>query len=135
MIESEDGSDDARQFANDFLTQPNKYLGQSGDWTGENEFQRAAIRQAFLRDYAEKLRQMAPKAPLEFVYAPGLTLGRYDAKLDGFLLNGAPPNLRSLPYGWLQPSPVFNGRSCLLIAIRSKVWARALVFARLVSRL
>jgi hypothetical protein len=61
LIVSDDGADNARQFANDFLTEPNNYLGQSGDWTGENEFQRAASRQAFLRDYAEKLRQMAPK--------------------------------------------------------------------------
>ena len=83
-------ADNARQFANDFLTQPNKYLGQSGDWTGENEFQQDASRQAFLRDYAEKLRQMAPKPPFEFVYAAELAIGRYDKKLGGFPLQGSP---------------------------------------------
>ncbi|MGH9677882.1 MAG: hypothetical protein ACRD36_12330, partial [Candidatus Acidiferrum sp.] len=74
----------------------------------------AGSRQAFLRDYAEKLRQMAPKTPFEFVYATELTLGLYDAKLGGFPLKGAPPNLRSMPDGWLQPSPDFEWPELLL---------------------
>ena len=117
LLQSDDGAVDhaaaasdavsARQFANDFLTRPNKYLGQSGDWSGENEFQQDASRQAFLRDYAERLRQMAPKPPFEFVYAAELTLGHYDKKLGGFPLQGS-PDLRSLRFGWLQPSPDFQ---------------------------
>ena len=117
LLESDDGAVNqaaavndavnARQFANNFLTRPNKYLGQSGDWSGENEFQQDASRQAFLRDYAEKLRQMAPKPPFEFVYAAELAIGRYDKKLGGFPLQGS-PDLRSLPFGWLQPSPDFK---------------------------
>jgi uncharacterized protein len=97
----------ARQFANEFLTRPNKYLGQSGDWSGENEFQQDASLEAFLRDYAERLRQMAPKPPFEFVYAAELTLDRYNKRLGGFPLRGS-PDLRSLRFGWLQPSPDFK---------------------------
>ena len=117
LIESDDGAVDhavavndavnARQFANDFLTRPNKYLGQFGDWSGHNEFQQDASRQAFLRDYGGRLRQMAPKPPFEFVYAAELTLGRYDKKLGGFPLQGS-PDLRRLRFGWLQPSPDFQ---------------------------
>ena len=114
LIESNDEADYAHQFANEFLTSPNKYLAKFGNyWAGGNEFQRNASRRAFLRDYAEKLRQMAPKPPFEFVYATELTLGRYDVKLGGFPLKGA-PNLRSLPYGWLQPSPNFEWPELLL---------------------
>ena len=75
------------------LPAPTKYLGQSGGWAGENEFQRAASRQAFLRDYAEKLRQMAPKPPFEFVYAAELASVVTTKNLGGFPLKGA-PNLR-----------------------------------------
>ena len=113
LIEGDDGEDNARQFANDFLTRPNKYLGQFGEWAGENEFQRAASRQAFLSDHAEQLRQMAPKTPFEFVFATELIIGPYDAKLGGFPLKGE-PNLRSLPYGSLQPSPDFKWPELLL---------------------
>ena len=84
LLESDDGgarhavavndSVDALQFAGEFLARPNQYLGQSGNWAGENEFQQDASRHAFLRDYAERLRQMAPKTPFEFVYAPEVTL-------------------------------------------------------------
>ena len=66
-----------------------------------------------MRDYAEKLRQMAPRPPFEFVYATELTLGRYDPKLGGFPLRGA-PNLRDLPFGSLQPSPDFQWPELLL---------------------
>ena len=117
LLESDDGAVNhavavndavnARQFANEFLTRPNKYLGQFGDWSGENEFQQDASRQAFLRDYAERLRQMAPKPPFEFVYAAELTLDRYNKKLGGFPLQGS-PDLRSLRFGWMQPSPDFK---------------------------
>jgi hypothetical protein len=55
-----------------------------------------ASRQAFLRDYAEKLRQMAPKPPFEFIYAAELTIGPYDAKLGSFPLKGE-PNRTSYP--------------------------------------
>ena len=113
LIESDDGAENARQFAQEFLTRPNKYLGQSSTWAGENEFQHEASRRAFLRDYAEKLGQMAPKPPFEFVYAAELTIGRYEAKLGGFPLKGE-PNLRSLPFGWLQPSPDFKWPELLL---------------------
>ena len=70
-------------------------------------FSRMQADSAFLHDYAEKLRQMAPKPPFEFVYAAELTLGRYDKKLGGFPLQGS-PDLRSLRFGWLQPSPDFK---------------------------
>ena len=112
-VEGDPNADNARQFAYEFLTRPNKYLGQSAAWAGGNEFQRAASRKAFLRDYAEKLRQMAPRPPFEFVYATELTLGRYDPKLGGFPLRGA-PNLRDLPFGSLQPSPDFQWPELLL---------------------
>ena len=56
---------------------------------------------------------MAPKPPFEFVYATELTLGNYDAALGGFPLKGE-PNLRSLPFGWLQPSPDFKWPELLL---------------------
>ena len=113
LIETDDGAENARQFAQEFLTRPNKYLGQSSTWAGENELQQDASRRAFLQDYAENLRQMAPKPPFEFVYAPELTIGPYDAKLGGFPLKGE-PNLRSLPFGWLEPSPDFKWPELLL---------------------
>ena len=117
LLESDDGgarhavavndSVDALQFAGEFLARPNQYLGQSGNWAGENEFQQDASRHAFLRDYAERLRQMAPKTPFEFVYAPEVTLARYDKGLGGFPLIGS-LDLRNLRFGWLQPSPDFK---------------------------
>ena len=113
LLESDDGADNAYQFAQEFLTRPNKYLGQFSNWAGENEFQHEASRRAFLHDYAEKLRQMAPKTPFEFVYAAELTIGRYDKKLGGFPLQGS-PDLGSLRFGWLQPSPDFKWPELLL---------------------
>ena len=107
LIEGDDGAEDARQFASDFLDRPNKYLGQFGNWSGDNEFQRDASRRAFLNDYGKTLQQIGPQLPFEFLYAAPLTIGAYNAKLGGFPLIGA-PDLRSLPLGSLQPSPDFK---------------------------
>ena len=112
-IEGDPNADNARQFAYEFFTRPNKYLGQSAAWAGGNEFKGPQAERRFCRDYAEKLRQMAPRPPFEFVYATELTLGRYDPKLGGFPLRGA-PNLRDLPFGSLQPSPDFQWPELLL---------------------
>lgn len=107
LIESDDDVDNARQLANDFLTRPNKYLGQNSGWAGTTEFDREASRHAFLTDYRKTFEQMGPKLPFQFIYAAGVRLGPYDAKLGGFPLIGA-PDLRNLPFGWLRPFADFK---------------------------
>ena len=108
LMEGNEDAGNALQIANEFLTRPNSYLGKSdNNWSGENEFEQEASRRAFLRDYVEELRHIAPKPPFEFVSTTEATLGRYDEKLGGFPLRG-PPDLRNLPFGWLRPSPDFQ---------------------------
>ena len=97
------GEDKALQISIERLTRPNIYLGNTdNNWNGDDEFKQDASRRAFLTDYAEKIRQMAPKPPFEFIYATQVALGRYDPRLGGFPLQGQ-PDLRNLPFGWLQP--------------------------------
>jgi uncharacterized protein YecT (DUF1311 family) len=111
LIEGEagaDGDDKALQFASELLTRPNIYLANSyNTWSGDDEFKQDASRRAFLTDYAEKLVQMAPKPPFEFTYATQVTLGRYEPRLGGFPLQGQ-PDMRNVPFGWLQPVQDFQ---------------------------
>ncbi len=103
-----DGEDKALRFANELLTRPNIYLGNSdNNWNGDDEFKQDASRRAFLTDYAEKLREMAPKPPFEFTYETPVTLGRYEPRSGGFPLQGS-PDLRNVPFGWLQPLQDFQ---------------------------
>ena len=78
--------DQAADYARTFLAPKDPLNSQN--WSRGNEFDKQDARNAFLRQYAEPLRLLAPRAPYRFAYATAVSLGRYDDKRHGFDLPG-----------------------------------------------
>jgi hypothetical protein len=87
LLEAKDAIlDQAADYARTFLN-PTDPLN-SHNWSARNEFEKADARAAFLQQYAEPLRRLAPRTPFRFAYATAASFGRYDIKRRGFDLNG-----------------------------------------------
>ena len=83
LIEERDERHDrAQDFAMDFLPFSNSLRNLSG----ADEFKTDENRKAFLAEYADRLRALAPRAPFEFVYQTKTSLPPYDRKREGFVL-------------------------------------------------
>ena len=83
LIEERDERHDrAQDFAMDFLPFSNSLRNLSG----VDEFKTDENRKAFLAEYADRLRALAPRAPFEFVYQTKTSLPPYDRKREGFVL-------------------------------------------------
>jgi uncharacterized protein len=78
--------DQVADYSRTFLNPKDPLNAQN--WSIRNEFDKKDARAAFLRQYAEPLRQLAPRAPFRFAYATAVSLGRYDTKRHGFDLPG-----------------------------------------------
>ena len=87
LLETSDSLlDQAADYSRTFLIRTDPLNAQN--WSMRNEFEKKEARAAFLRQYAEPLRRLAPRPPFRFAYATAASLGRYDAKRRGFDLNG-----------------------------------------------
>jgi hypothetical protein len=87
LLEAKDSIlDPAADYSRTFLNRTDPLNAQN--WSTRNEFEKKDARAAFLRQYTEPLRRLAPRAPFRFAYATAASLGRYDAKRRGFDLNG-----------------------------------------------
>ena len=82
--ERDEWHDRAQDFAMDFLPFSNSLRNLSG----ADEFKTDENRKAFLAEYADRLRALAPRAPFEFVYQTKTNLPPYDREREGF---GLPP--------------------------------------------
>ncbi|TAU14705.1 hypothetical protein ELI47_38505 [Rhizobium ruizarguesonis] len=88
-IEDRGGSLDwAAQFANWFLPQNNPTVFYGAGWKGQDEFEKADSRKAFLDRFEKVLQDMAPKPPFQFAYTVEFNLPTYDAPNGGFVIGG-----------------------------------------------
>ncbi|TIR15476.1 MAG: hypothetical protein E5X34_28660 [Mesorhizobium sp.] len=81
------GDDVAARFANWFLPSDSPYYSNGSTWKGDDEFQKADSRQAFLTKYADMLRKIAPKPPYQFAYVYHTDLPEYDSSRQGFFVD------------------------------------------------
>jgi hypothetical protein len=78
--------DVAGRFSNWFLPPDSPYY-YGGGWKGADEFQRADSREAFLKKYADGLRELAPRIPYQFAYVLNIDLREYDSSEHGFSID------------------------------------------------